>query len=84
MADRYEIAEGSKIDFHLQGDIYMASCDGMTFGVAKTMVDGNQEDLDRLGSDFSGVVIRSDSLWRLLEVKVKIQKGRKMPWNRNN
>lgn len=76
MAGQYDIVKGARIAFHLDEEkgLYMASCEGRTFGIAKSMMEGDSEDLWRLGNDFSGVVLHVDHEKRLMEVKVAARK----------
>lgn len=77
MAGNYNIARGSKIDFHFHDEklIYLASCEGKSFGIASEMLNGKKEDLDQLGSDFSGVALKINDKQHLMEVKVAAEGG---------
>lgn len=77
MADRYEISKGSKIDFCLEKEkqMYIASCEGQTFGIAKTMMHGEKEDMEGLGVSFSGVVLKIEPMKKLMEVIVAAERG---------
>lgn len=72
MAGNYDITRGAKIDFHFEADklIYIASCEGKSFGIANKMLNGEKEDLERLGANFSGVALKIDHNLHLMEVKV--------------
>lgn len=72
MAGNYDIARGAKIDFHFETEklIYIASCEGKSFGIANEMLGGEKEDLERLGASFSGVALNVDHNQHLMEVKV--------------
>lgn len=73
MAGRYDIAKGANIHFHLdQGkNLYIASCDQKDFGIVKYLKDGNKKELQMLGTDFDGVILRTDFNQYLAEVAVK-------------
>lgn len=74
MAGNYDIARGAKISFHLDEKLlYIASCEGKSFGIASEMISGEKEDLLRLGSDFSGVVLRIKQ--HLMDVKVSAERN---------
>lgn len=79
MADRYEISKGAKIDFCFdkESQIYIASCEGQTFGIAKTMMHGDKEDMESLGEAFSGVVLKNEPMKKLMEVMVAAEKGKR-------
>lgn len=79
MAGDYDIAGGARIDFHLDEEkqIYIASCEGKSFGIAKTVLSGEKEDLEGLGKDFSGIVLGTDIAQHLLEVKIVTGRGGK-------
>lgn len=79
MADRYEITKGAKIDFSFDKErqMYIASCKGRTFGVAKTMLHGEKEDMESLGTAFSGVVLKNEPMKKLMEVMVAAERGRR-------
>ena len=59
MAGRYDIVQGAKIKIHLDAEknLYIASCDQKDFGIVKFIKDGSKKDLEKLGADFSGIVI---------------------------
>lgn len=79
MADRYEITKGAKIDFCFdkESQMYIASSEGRTFGIAKTMIHGEKEDMESLGTVFSGVVLKNEPLKKLMEVMVAAERGRR-------
>lgn len=77
MAAREQIPHGKKIDFELdqKSNIYIASCEGKAFGVAKTLVSGKKKQFKRLGASFSGVVVKvRPESWNM---EVKIRKDRR-------
>ena len=73
MAGRYDIAKGAKIHFHLdqEKNLYIASCERKDFGIVKYLKDGNKKELQMLGTDFDGVILRTDFNQYLAEVAVK-------------
>lgn len=72
MAAKEGISQGKKIDFEFdpQSSLYIASCEGKAFGVAKSLVSGKRCHLKRLGNSFSGVAIRVSPEERNMEVKI--------------
>ena len=74
MAGCYKIMQGAKIEFHLEKDVYVASSEGIAFGVAMAL-DGDEEELRRLGKEFGGTLIKNDPARRQCVVKVRIRKG---------
>lgn len=79
MAAREGIVQGKKIDFELdpKSNLYIASCEGKAFGVAKTLVSGNKKQLKRLGTSFSGVAVRVCPDVRDMEVKLHKEKKKR-------
>lgn len=73
MADHLEVIKGAKIDFHYEEEkqLFIASSEKLSFGIAKTMIEGNAEDLQSLGKDFSGIVVKNDPVTRIMIVKIK-------------
>ena len=73
MRGRYDVAKGAKIHFHLEQEknLYIASCDQKDFGIVKYLKDGNKKELQMLGTDFDGVILRTDFNQYLAEVAVK-------------
>lgn len=78
MAGKYDVVKGARIDFHFdeQKLIYIASCEGRSFGIASEMVSGDKEDLLRMGPDFGGIVMKTDFKRLLMEVKIFGKKER--------
>lgn len=76
MAGEYDVVRGARIDFNFDEDkqIYIASCEGKSFGVANELLSGDKEDLLGMGSDFGGIVLKIDFEQHLMEVKV-LKKG---------
>lgn len=77
MAAREPIPHGKKIDFELdqKSNLYIASCEGIAFGVARTLLRGKKKQFKRLGSSFSGTAVRvRPELW---DMEVKIRKDRR-------
>lgn len=72
MAGEYDVVRGARIDFHFDEEkqIYIASSEGRSFGIASEMLSGDKEDLLRMGADFSGIVLKTDFEQHLMEVKV--------------
>lgn len=78
MAAREGIPQGKKIDFELdpKSNLYIASYEGIAFGVAKTIISGKKRHLKRLGRSFSGVAVKvRPELWNM---EVKVRKGKRM------
>ena len=73
MAGRYDIVQGAKIKIHLDAEknLYIASCDQKDFGIVKFIKDGSKKDLEKLGADFSGIVLDTNLDEYLMEVAVK-------------
>ena len=73
MAGRYDIVKGAKIRFYLdvEKNLYIASCGRKDFGIVKFLKDGNKKELQMLGTDFDGVILRTDFNQYLAEVAVK-------------
>ena len=78
MAAKEGIVQGKKIDFELdeKSRLYIASCEGKAFGVAKRLLSGKRRNLKRLGNSFSGVAVKVDPEIRDMEVKI-LQRERK-------
>ena len=76
MAGRYDIVKGAKIRFYLdvEKNLYIASCGRKDFGVVKSINGGSREDLRMLGTDFGGIVVRTDPDQYLAEAVVKMYK----------
>lgn len=76
MAGKYDIVKGARIGFHLDAetDLYIASCGRKDFGIVKSINGGSREDLRMLGTDFGGIVLRTDPDQYLAEVMVKMHK----------
>lgn len=72
MAAKEGIVQGKKIDFELdeKSRLYIASCEGRAFGVAKRLISGKRSHLKRLGNSFSGVAVKVCPEIRNMEVKV--------------
>lgn len=73
MAGRYDIVKGAEIHFRLDPEmnLYVASCEQKDFGIVKYLKDGNKKELQMLGTDFDGVILRTDFNQYLAEVAVK-------------
>ncbi len=73
MAGKYDIVKGAKIGFHLnvEKNLYIASCDQKDFGIVKFIKDGCKKDLQMLGTEFCGTVLRTDLDQYLAEVAVR-------------
>lgn len=78
MAVKEGIARGKKIDFELdeKSSLYIASCEGRAFGVAKRLMSGKRSHLKQLGSSFSGVAVRVRPENGKMEVKVRRKGGK--------
>ncbi len=76
MAGKYDIVKGARIGIHLDAetDLYIASCGRKDFGIVKSTNGGSREDLRMLGTDFGGIVVRTDPDQYLAEVVVKAHK----------
>lgn len=79
MAGVYSIPEGKKVDFSydLQKNLYMASCDEKVFGLANSIKGKSKISLMKLGTEFSGCVVKSCPSQRRLTVKIKLKGGGK-------
>lgn len=79
MAAKEGIAQGKRIDFELdkKSNLYIASCEGRAFGVAKSLLTGKKRQLKKLGSSFSGVAVKVWPEIRNMEVKIMKKRGRK-------
>lgn len=77
MAAKEGIVQGKKIDFELdhKSNLYIASCEGKAFGVAKTLVSGKKKHLKHLGTSFSGVAVKVYPELRNMEVKIQQKRG---------
>ena len=76
MAGKYDIVKGAKIGFHLDAEtgLYIASCGRKDFGVVKSINGGSREDLRMLGTDFGGIIVRTEPDQYLAEAVVKMYK----------
>lgn len=76
MAGKYDIVKGARIGFHLDAEtgLYIASCGRKDFGIVKSINGGSREDLRMLGTDFGGIVVRTDPDQYLAEAVVKMYK----------
>lgn len=72
MAAKENIAQGKRIDFELdeKSSLYIASCEGCAFGVAKKLLYGKRKHLKMLGNSFSGVAVKVTPESSQMEVKV--------------
>lgn len=77
MAAKEGIAKGKRIDFDWdeKSNLYIASCEGKAFGVAKKLISGKKNHLKRLGHSFSGVAVKVCPEIRNMEVKVQEKKA---------
>lgn len=82
MAAKEGIAQGKRIDFELdsKSNLYIASCEGRAFGVAKTLVSGKKKHLNSLGTSFSGVAVRVCPELRDMEVKIRQRRRKRKPY----
>lgn len=73
MAGKYDIVKGAWVRFHLNAEknLYIASCDQKDFGIVKFIKDGCKKDLQMLGTEFGGIVLRTDLDQYLTEVVVR-------------
>ena len=83
MATKEGIVRGKRIDFGMdeKSGLYIASCEGRAFGVAKRMTGGKKSHFKRLGPSFSGVAVSVHPDIRRMEVKVKRERRKKQEWN---
>lgn len=81
MAVNEGISPGKRIDFELdkKSRLYIASCEGRAFGVAKRLLTGKQRSFRKLGNSFSGVAVCVKPDKRDMEVKVL--RERRKSWN---
>lgn len=81
MAAKEGIARGKRIDFVLdeKTNLYIASCEGRAFGVAKKLMSGKKHHLKQLGNSFSGVAVKVRPEIRNMEVKI-MQERRRKQW----
>ncbi|MFR8171869.1 MAG: hypothetical protein ACLU9Q_13750 [Marvinbryantia sp.] len=72
MAVKEGIARGKRIDFALdeKSSLYIASCEGKAFGVAKKLLHGRRRHLKNLSNSFSGVAVKVSPESRNMEVKI--------------
>ena len=84
MAKKEGIARGKRIDFNLdpKSRLYIASCGGVAFGVAKKLMYAKKHQLTQMGHSFSGVAVRVIPEKRHLEVKI-VRERRRYPKKRN-
>lgn len=77
MAGKYDFEVGKKVNFRLDPEtrLYMVSSEQLEFGLAKSLVRGKREELQSLGSDFSGIVVQSSPETMRMMVKVFTEDG---------
>ena len=70
------MVKGARIGFHLDAEtgLYIESCGRKDFGIVKSINGGSREDLRMLGTNFGGIVVRTDPDQYLAEVMVKAHK----------
>lgn len=80
MAVMEGIVQGKRIDFELdvKSNLYIASCEGRAFGVAKRLLTGKKRQFKKLGDSFSGVAVKVRPEMR--DMEVKIRRERRKPW----
>lgn len=83
MAVKEGIAQGKRIDFERdeKSSLYIASCEGRAFGVAKSLLTGKKCQFKKLGDSFSGIAVKVRPEIRDMEVKIMKERGRKK-WKR--
>lgn len=77
MAGQYDIVDGARIDFRFDKEkrLYIAECDGKAFGLLNRIQKGSKRELKKIGSEFSGVALRTMPEQYLVEVLIERKVG---------
>ena len=81
MAKNEGIVKGKRIDFELdqRSRLYIASCGGTAFGVAKKLMYGKKQQLKQMGHSFSGIAVKVIPERRHMEVKIHRERRKSYP-----